>query len=78
MAGLSNTTQFSRGRRVLCSDGPNHVNLRVCQSGFTTLSLVLLQEQPTVVLLLEDVLQLEPIVFQQREEEGGQRWHQPG
>jgi hypothetical protein len=31
-----------------------------------------------VVLLLEDVLQLEPIVFQQREEEGGQRWHQPG
>jgi hypothetical protein len=24
-----NTTQLSRGRRVLCSDGPNHVNHRV-------------------------------------------------
>jgi hypothetical protein len=25
--GLSNTTQFSRGRSVLRSDDPNHVNL---------------------------------------------------
>jgi hypothetical protein len=24
-----------------------------------------------------EVLQLEPIILQQREEEGGQRWHQP-
>jgi hypothetical protein len=28
-ADLSNTTQFSRRRRVLCSNGLNHVNLRV-------------------------------------------------
>jgi hypothetical protein len=28
-AGLSNITQFSRGRRVLRSGGPNHVNLYV-------------------------------------------------
>jgi hypothetical protein len=27
--GLSNTTQFFRGRRVLRSGGPNHVNLGV-------------------------------------------------
>jgi hypothetical protein len=24
------------------------------------------------------VMQLEPVILQQREEEGGQRWHQPG
>jgi hypothetical protein len=38
-AGLSkNTTQFSRGRRVLRSSGPNHVNHRVhhVHSGRTT------------------------------------------
>jgi hypothetical protein len=27
--GLSNTTQFFRGRRVLCSGAPNHINLYV-------------------------------------------------
>jgi hypothetical protein len=26
---LSNTTQFSHGRRILCSGGSTHINLRV-------------------------------------------------